>query len=251
MIKILSWNINGFRSILSKGYFKELCDREYDIMCFQEVKLSDENILRESLPVSYNMVCSLSQEKGKSGTAILFKQIPEKTEYILGYDKFDRQGRFLQVDFKDFILINVYIPHGRRDKKELPYKLEVLTVLKQKIKLLSDKPVILTGDFNVARDNLDVCKANQNKKNIMFTQAERESIDKICQMGYTDVFRKLYPDKKEYTWWTYAYNARQRDIGWRIDYFFVSEKILPKINDIITEKNQKGSDHCPVTLYIR
>lgn len=251
MIKILSWNINGFRSILSKGIFEELCSREYDIMCFQEVKLSDESFLMKNLPVSYYMECNLSQNRGKSGTAILFKQKPRMTERILGHEKFDKQGRFLQVDFEDFILINVYIPHGRRDKAELPYKLEVLNVLEERMRLLSDKPVVLTGDFNVARDDLDVCKASQNRKNIMFTQEERDSINKICQTGYTDVFRKLYPDKREYTWWTYAYNARQRNIGWRIDYFFASDRILPRIKDIVVEKEQKGSDHCPVTLYMR
>lgn len=251
MIKILSWNINGFRSILSKGFFEEICDREYDIMCFQEVKLSDESVLKKKLPAFYYMDCNLSHDKGKSGVAILFKQKPQKVERTLGLEKFDKQGRFLQVDFEDFILINAYIPHGRRDKVELPYKLEVLNALEERIRLLSDKPVILTGDFNVARDDLDVCKPSQNKKNIMFTQAERDLINKICQIGYTDVFRNLYPDKREYTWWTYAYNARQRNIGWRIDYFFVSDRILPRVKDIVVEKKQQGSDHCPVTIYLK
>ena len=251
MIKILSWNINGFKSILGKGYFDEICRRDYDMICLQEVKLSDENVLRQNIPEAYYLSCHLSQDKGKSGVAVLTKKRPKKTEYCLGYEKFDSQGRLLQIEVEDFTLLNVYIPHGRRVKSELPYKLETLEKLTERLKMLSEKPVVLAGDFNIARSDLDVCKASQNRKNIMFTQDEKEALEKICQAGYTDVFRSLHPDKKEYTWWTYAYNARQRNIGWRIDYFFASNQMLPRIKDIIVEKEQKGSDHCPITLYIR
>lgn len=251
MPDILSWNINGFRSILNKGYLTEILEEAYDIICFQEIKMSDIQLLRDVIPKKYHIYANLSEAKGRNGVVVLSQEKPEVVTYTLGHERFDKEGRYIKLDYKDFSLINLYMPHGKRDKSQLSYKLEVAEVLKKKLKLLLDQNVIIATDFNIASDDIDVCRAEQNYKNIMFTEAERQIVRNVCEMGYKDSFRELYPDKVGYTWWTYAFNCREKDIGWRIDYFFVSVGMLKRTKEVKIQRTQKGSDHCPVLIRIK
>lgn len=251
MPNILSWNINGFRSILKNGHWDEVLAKQWDIICFQEAKLSEAQILREVVPEEYHIYVNFSKEKGRNGVIVLSKKRPETVIYTLGHKQFDEEGRYIKLLYKDFILINLYMPHGKRDKSQLGYKLEVAGVFEKELKQLLDKNVIVATDFNIAADEIDVCRAEQNHKNIMFTETERQIVRNICKMGYKDVFREIYPNRVGYTWWTYAFNCREKDIGWRLDYFFVTESVLIRTKEVEIQKGQMGSDHCPVMIRIK
>lgn len=250
MTDILSWNINGFRSILNKGHWAEVCEKQYDIICFQEVKLSDAQILYDIAPKEYQIYVNLSKTKGRNGVVVLSKRRPVNVSYVLGHERFDEEGRYIKLDYNEFSLINLYMPHGKRDKSQLSYKLEVADLLCKSLSQLVGENVIVATDFNIAASKIDVCRAEQNYKNIMFTESERRVIQNICKMGYRDSFRELYPDKAGYTWWTYAFNCREKDIGWRIDYFFVTANLFNKTKRVEIQKEQKGSDHCPIVIRI-
>ena len=168
---------------------------------------------------------------------------PASVETILGIERFDQEGRCLKLTFKDFILFNFYIPNGGRDKHDIPYKLEVYEKLFPIFESVAGKNVILTGDFNIAHGELDVFHAKQNYGNTMFTPEERQQITALLKLGYVDTFRNKYPEKKSYTWWPYMNNLRERDIGWRIDYFFVSKSLLPSVRDAFMQRQVLGSDH--------
>lgn len=247
MFRLISWNMNGFRSILQKGLLEGIWNEDYDMICFQEVKLSDLKILGKVVPDQYHIYANVTSN-GRNGVLILTKKEACSVDYIIGHEKFDNEGRFIKVDFGEFSLINLYMPHGGRDKSRLAYKLEVAKILEKKLKQLLNRKVIIATDFNIARDEIDVCRADKNYKNIMFTNEERLVISNICKMGYKDVFRELYPEKIEYTWWSYAFECRKRNIGWRIDYFFVSEIFMEDIIEVAVMKEQMGSDHCPIII---
>lgn len=247
MFRLISWNVNGFRSILQKGLLEDIWNEDYDIICFQEVKLSDSEILRKAVPDQYHIYGNVTSN-GRNGVLILTKKEASLVDYIIGHEKFDNEGRFIRVDFGRFSLINLYMPHGGRDKSKLAFKLEVAKILEKKLKQLLNTKVIIATDFNIARDDIDVCRAEKNNKNIMFTNEERLVISNICKMGYKDAFRELYPEKLEYTWWSYAFECRKRNIGWRIDYFFVTENFMEDVIKVDIMKEQMGSDHCPIIM---
>lgn len=251
MCDILSWNINGFRSILRKGYWDDILDEQYDILCFQEAKLSDARILYDVVPEEYHVYVNFSKAKGRNGVVVLSKRQPKHITYALGHERFDTEGRYIKLDYEDFTLINLYMPHGKRDKSQLDYKLEVAKVLCEELKRISNQNVIIATDFNIAASSIDVCRADKNNKNIMFTEAERQVVHNICDIGYRDSFRELYPHKVEYTWWSYAFDCREKNVGWRIDYFFVTDGILKKTEKVEIRKGQRGSDHCPCVIRIR
>lgn len=251
MPNILSWNINGFRSILNKGCWDDVLKKQYDIVCFQEAKLSDERILQDVVQEKYHIYANFSRVKGRNGVVVLSKSQPETVTYILGHEKFDEEGRYIRLDYEEFSLINLYMPHGKRNKSQLAYKLEIAELLERELKRLSGKNVIVATDFNIAASEIDVCRADQNYQNIMFTEAERQIVHNIREMGYKDSFRELYPDRTEYTWWTYAFHCREKNIGWRIDYFFVTDGILRRTEEVEIQKEQEGSDHCPIVIRIK
>lgn len=250
MYNIISWNVNGFRSVLRKGYLDNIWKSDYDFICFQEVKLSDVLILEEEVPKEYFIYSNISSNKGRNGVVVLSKKKAQKVTNILGDERFDKEGRYLELDYEQFILINLYMPHGKRDKSDIPYKLSVGQLLLDRLKKMENQNLILATDFNIARDINDVSRASSNMSNTMFTSKERELVKQLCLCGFYDVFREKYPDKIEYTWWTYAFNAREKNMGWRIDYFFVSLNILNQIRDIKILNNQYGSDHCPIEIQI-
>lgn len=251
MLDILSWNVNGFRSILEKGCWDELLRKQYDIICFQEVKLSDAQKLREMLPEKYKLYFNLSKEKGRNGVAVYSKMDAKHVTYSLGHQRFDAEGRYIKLEYEDFVLINLYMPHGRRDKSQLKYKLEIAGVFCEELMRITCPNIIIATDFNIASDSIDVCRADQNEKNIMFTEAERQILHHIFDMGYKDSFRELYPCKVEYTWWSYAFDCRGKNIGWRIDYFLVTSNILQRTEEVEILKDQMGSDHCPSVIRIK
>lgn len=248
MYKILSWNVNGLRSCLRNGFEDQIWRLDCDVICLQEVKLSDTDILEEMLPDGYAYVDHLSSNKGRNGVVVFSRLQPKAVYKRMGLKEFDAQGRFLRIDFEDFILINLYMPHGGRDKKTLGFKLEAYEWLKKRMENLADKPVVLAGDFNIAAEDIDVCRAGQNRNNIMFTSEERQLICDMKQLGYVDVFRKLYPDKMAYTWWSYAFQCRERNIGWRIDYFWTTKEMFQYVECVEVLEQIKGSDHCPIML---
>ncbi|MDP2925755.1 MAG: exodeoxyribonuclease III [Nanoarchaeota archaeon] len=249
-MKIISWNVNGLRSVIKKGFLEWFRQTNPDILCLQEIKIDEKSLPEEININEYNLYFNFSKKKGYSGILIFTKEKPLNIEYKCGFDRFDLEGRFLRLDFNDFVLINVYIPHGGRKKENLNYKLEVYDFLINYLKKIKDKKIVLIGDFNVAYEEIDLANPKQNKNNIMFTFEERDKLDRIHKEGFIDSFRFLNNDKKEFTWWPYRNNLRERNIGWRIDYIFISESLTADLRNSKILTNVIGSDHCPIFMEI-
>ena len=250
-MKIISWNVNGLRSIYRKGFI-ELLEREnFDIVCLQEIKAKKEQLSFDFLgPKGYVSIYNSAERPGYSGVAVYSKIKPDKVGRKLGFSRFDNEGRILKLDFKNFSLINVYIPHGARDKRNLDYKLEAYNHLSKEIEKLKDENVILMGDFNIAHRKIDLARPEGNMNNTMFTENERKQIDDIINLGFIDTFREFNDEGGHYSWWPYRVDARKRNVGWRIDYIFVSKDLLPRLGDAFILSKVKGSDHCPVGIEI-
>lgn len=244
-MKIVSWNVNGIRSVFRTTFLDWLKSADPDIVCLQETKADSDELGDEYKKIDgyYAYFNSSSVKKGHSGVAVYTKIKPVSVETKLGIKRFDDEGRCLKLVFKDFILFNFYIPNGGRDKHDIPYKLEVYRQLLKIFNSIKDHDVILSGDFNIAHTELDVYHARQNYNNTMFTPQERVQITELLDMGFIDTFRNKYPTKKAYTWWPYMSDLRERDIGWRIDYFFVSKSLEKDVLDAFTQKEILGSDH--------
>lgn len=248
---LATWNVNGIRSVYQKGFLESAEKIGADIICLQEIKAEEDKIPEGVARMDgYFAYFNPAEKKGYAGTAIISKTKPEKISKKIGFEKFDSEGRFLRLDFEDFILINIYLPHGGRQKENLDYKLEVYKFLFDYLKKLKNKNVILAGDFNVAHNEIDLARPKQNRKNIMFTAEERVQLDKIESLNFVDSFRKFNQEGGNYTWWPYMANARERNLGWRIDYVFVSEKLAPDLKSAFILNKILGSDHCPAGINI-
>ena len=253
-MKIISWNVNGLRAVVKKG-FKDFFDRiEADIFCIQETKMQLDQLDEETKSIfdEYYEYWNSAERKGYSGTAIFSKQEPISVKNGIGIEEHDNEGRVITLEYEEFYLVNCYTPNSKRELERLPYRMiwedEIRKYLK---KLSSIKPVIYCGDLNVAHNEIDLKNAKSNKGNCGFTDEERGKMTKLLGSGFTDSFRFKYPNKTDsYTWWSYMGKAREKNIGWRIDYFIVSDKIKDKINDVIIHDDIMGSDHCPVELDI-
>lgn len=246
-IKIITWNINGYRSAEKNNNLKCLVeDIKPDIICLQEIKMNEEVINN----YGYNCYYNFANKKGYSGVAVFSKKKPENIIKNLGHEKFDQEGRFLLLEYKDFILINIYIPHGGRQKENHPYKFATINKLLNLIKKL-DKNVIICTDFNIAHEERDVKNYKTNYKNNMFTYEERAKIDELLSIGFVDSFRTLVKEKDFYSWWSNGFNARERNMGWRIDYAFISKSLEKNIRKVKYLKDYLGSDHCPYLLDIK
>lgn len=243
---ICSWNVNGIRSVVSKDALSALVG-QYDILCWQELKAQADQI--PDIFDGYHGALNCAQKPGYSGVAVNSRQPPDQVIAQLGQPRFDVEGRYLELHFPGFILINIYLPHGNRDQRDLEYKLACYRLFRNHLKTLADKKVMIVGDFNVAHTELDLARPQQNQDNIMFTAAERRQLDEIEGLGYVDALRQRHPGEPGlYTWWPWIGDARARNVGWRLDYSFVSPALAASIKNAAILKDTTGSDHCPISL---
>jgi exodeoxyribonuclease-3 len=250
-MKLISWNVNGLRAIMNKDFLDNFKQINADIFCIQETKLQEGQI--DFNPEGYNVYWNSAVKKGYSGTAVFSKIKPIKVEYGIGKEEHDQEGRVITLEFEEFYLVNCYTPNSQRELTRLDYRMKWEDEFKSYLKKLdTKKPVILCGDLNVAHNEIDLKNPSTNRHNAGFTNEEREKMTELLNNGFVDSFRYLYPETKDvYSWWSYMFHAREKNAGWRIDYFIVSEKIKEKIEDSKVLMQVLGSDHCPVELDIK
>ena len=252
-MKLYSWNVNGIRAAYEKGYKDWFESTNPDILCLQEVKANKEQLSAEiSAPKGYYVYWNSAVKKGYSGTVTFSRSEPVYFSYDLGIDKFDGEGRLIETEFDDFVLLNIYFPNGKRDLSRVPYKLEFSDRVLEKCEQIrkNDKNVVVCGDYNTAHKEIDLKNPKSNQNTTGFLPEERAWIDKFIDHGYVDTFRVFNDQPEQYTWWSYRVNARARNIGWQIDYFFVNEEFLPRVKDAFILPHVPGSDHCPLGIEI-
>lgn len=252
-MKITTWNVNGIRAAIEKGLYNWIAEYSPDILCLQEIKARPEQLEEKYREMEgYQIFWHPAQRPGYSGVATFYKNAPVEISNDMDVEKFNDEGRLIRYRNDGFQLYNVYFPNGQRDEGRLGYKLEFYDQLLKECDLRhkNGEQLIITGDFNTAHNEIDLANPKENSKNSGFLPIEREWIDKYLSHGFVDVYRWLYPDKVEYTWWTYRFGARRKNVGWRLDYFLVSEALLPKVKEVIVHSDVLGSDHCPVTLIL-
>ena len=250
-MKLISWNVNGIRAAIGKGFASFFEQVNADIFCIQETKMQEGQI--DLNFAGYTTYLNSAIKKGYSGTAIFTKEKPLSVTYGIGKEEHDQEGRVITAEYKEFYLVNCYTPNSKRELERLDYRMvwedEMRNYLK---KLDTTKPVILCGDLNVAHEEIDIKNPKTNHHNAGFTDEERNKMTELLTAGFTDSFRHLYPTKTDaYTWWSYMRDARSKNVGWRIDYFIVSNRIAPNIQEATIYSEIMGSDHCPVGLEIQ
>ena len=250
-MRFISWNVNGLRAIVQKGFMDNFNALDADIFCLQETKLQEGQI--DFAPEGYYGYWNYAEKKGYSGTAIFSKVEPISVSYGLGIEEHDHEGRVITLEFSDFYFVTVYAPNAQDGLRRLEYRMKWEDDFLSYIKSLDEKkPVIYCGDLNVAHKEIDLKNPKTNRKNPGFTDEERGKMSAVLDSGFTDTFRYLYPDMEQiYSWWSYRFQARQKNAGWRIDYFICSERLNDKINDAKIHTDIFGSDHCPVELDIK
>ena len=249
-MKLVSWNVAGFRACLKKGFedFFYTCDA--DIYCLQEVKAEKNQIDFE--PKDYYCYLNPADKKGYSGTLIYTLYEPLSVSYGMGIDEHDHEGRVITLEFNDYYLVNQYVPNVKRDLSRLDYRMKWEDDFRKYIKKLEEKkPVVICGDFNVAHNPIDIKNDKANVGNAGFTYEERDKFSKLLDNGLIDTYRYFNPTKEEYSWWSYMGNARRNNVGWRIDYFLVSNSIIDKVSDTKIYTDVYGSDHCPIGINIK
>ena len=250
MIKLISWNVNGIRAAVGKGFLDFFHEIDADVFCVQETKLQEGQIELD-LPGYYDF-WNYADKKGYSGTAMFTKEKPLSVTYGIGVDEHDHEGRVITAEFENYYMVTVYTPNAQHELTRLDYRMswedDFLKYIK---KLDKKKPVIYCGDLNVAHEEIDLKNPKTNRGNAGFTDEERGKMTDVLSSGFTDTFRYLYPDRTDaYSWWSYRMNARAKNVGWRIDYFICSDRIADKIDDALIYPEIQGSDHCPVGLNI-
>lgn len=250
MKKMISWNVNGLRACVTKGFLDFFKEIDADIFCLQETKLSEGQIELDLL--GYYDYWNYAEKKGYSGVAVFTKEKPLSVSYGLGIDEHDHEGRVITLEFDDYYVITCYTPNSKSELARLDYRMTWEDDFLKYVKKLDEKkPVIYCGDLNVAHKEIDLKNPSSNRKNPGFTDEEREKMSIVLDAGFVDTFRKLYPDAKDmYSWWSYRASARAKNVGWRIDYFIVSQRLEGKIKDAKIHMDITGSDHCPVELEI-
>lgn len=247
-LKYISWNVNGLRACMKKGFLDAFYSLDADCFSLQETKLQPHQIELD-LP-GYHQYWNSAEKKGYSGTALFSKEEPISVTYGLGIEKHDKEGRLITADFGTHYLVTCYTPNSQRGLARLDYRMEWETAMISYMKqLASKKPVILCGDLNVAHEEIDLANPSSNHKNAGFSDEERSRMTELLEAGFTDSFRLLYPDKKDaYSWWSYFAKSRERNIGWRIDYFIISKSLDHHVVEASIHPEIQGSDHCPVEL---
>lgn len=249
-MKLISWNVNGIRACVQKGFLEYFKEVDADIFCIQESKLQEGQIDLEL--EGYHQYWNYAEKKGYSGTAIFTKKKPLSVSYGLGIDEHDKEGRVITLEYDNFYIVTVYTPNSQNELARLPYRMEWEVAFKDYLKKLEEtKPVIACGDLNVAHKEIDLKNPATNRKNAGFSDEEREKFTELIQCGFIDTFRYFNPEVTgAYSWWSYRFNARKNNAGWRIDYFIVSETLKEKLVSADIHKDILGSDHCPVELVI-
>ena len=251
-MKLISWNVNGLRAVINKGFKEFFKEIDADIFCIQETKMQeaqlDENILE--IFEGYNAYWNSAEKKGYSGTAIFTKQKPLNVTYGIGKEEHDKEGRVITLEFEKFYMVNIYTPNSKRELERLDYRQlwedEIRAYL---LKLKENKPVVMCGDLNVAHEEIDLKNPKTNRKNAGFTDEERAKMTELLNAGFVDTYRYKYPEVEgKYSWWSYRFKAREKNAGWRIDYFIVSECLKDRISDAKILTDVMGSDHCPIEL---
>lgn len=250
-MKLISWNVNGLRACMNKGFKDFMESVDADIFCVQETKMQREQAT--FVFDGYEEYWNSAEKKGYSGTAVFSKTKPLSVSYGLGIEEHDKEGRVITAEFQDFYLVNVYTPNAQRGLERLDYRMVWEDVFRRYVKELDEKkPVIICGDLNVAHNEIDLKNFKTNVGNAGFTYEERGKMTELLASGFVDSFRYLYPDKTgAYSWWSYMFKAREKNAGWRIDYFIVSEKLADRIEDAVIYPEVMGSDHCPVGLLLK
>ena len=249
-MKLISWNVNGIRACVGKGFLDYFKEADADVFCIQETKMQAGQL--ELDLEGYEQYWNYAQRKGYSGTAIFTKKKPLSVSYGIGIEEHDTEGRVITLEFEDFYMITVYTPNSQNELARLDYRMEwedaFLSYLK---KLEENKPVIICGDLNVAHQEIDLKNPKTNRKNAGFTDEERQKMTELLEVGFIDTFRYFYPDTEGiYSWWSYRFKAREKNAGWRIDYFLVSDDLKDKIIDAHIHTEIMGSDHCPIELTV-
>lgn len=250
-MKLISWNVNGLRACVGKGFLDFMNEQDADIFCIQETKLQEGQI-DLNLP-GYYQYWNYAEKKGYSGTAIFTKKEPLSVAYGIGIEEHDHEGRVITLEYEEFYIITVYTPNSQNELARLDYRMKWEDDFLHYIKELEKKkPVIFCGDLNVAHKEIDLKNPKTNRKNAGFTDEEREKFTLLTQSGLIDTFRYFYPDKEGiYSWWSYRFSARAKNAGWRIDYFIVSEALKDRLEDALIYTDILGSDHCPVGLILK
>ena len=249
-MKLISWNVNGIRACLNKGFSDFFKEVNADIFCLQETKCQPEQINLEF--EGYTSYWNSAERKGYSGTAIFTKKQPVNVTYGIGIEEHDKEGRIITLEFENFYLVTNYTPNAKRELERLDYRMVWEDeIRKYLLELNKKKPVIMCGDLNVAHEEIDLKNPKTNKGNAGFTNEEREKMTELLNAGFIDSYRYLYPEKIEYSWWSYMGHAREKNVGWRIDYFIVSNDFRKNIKDATIYTEILGSDHCPVGLEIK
>lgn len=250
MKKLISWNVNGIRACVQKGFVDIFKEMDADIFCIQESKMQEGQLVLEL--EGYHQYWNYAEKKGYSGTAIFTKEQPISDSYGIGIEKHDKEGRVITLEYDKYYMVNVYTPNSQNELARLDYRMEWEEAFKAYLKKLEEnKPVIVCGDMNVAHNEIDLKNPKTNKKNAGFTDEERGKFTDLLDAGFIDTFRYFYPDMKDiYSWWSYRFSARTKNAGWRIDYFLVSEALKGNLVDAKIHTEIMGSDHCPVELDI-
>ena len=250
-MKLISWNVNGVRAVVKKGFLDWLEQAQPDILCLQETKAHVDQLAAEILTDhGYHTFWHSGERRGYSGVATFCKEEPLYVQEGLGIERYDAEGRVLLTEHENFLLYNIYFPNGQKDDERLQYKLdfydELLPIINEQVE--SGNNVVVTGDWNTAHHPIDLARPKQNVNTSGFMPIEREKLDMYVENGWIDTFRLFHPEGDRYSWWTYRFGARERNVGWRIDYFFVNEGFVDNVEDADIHDEVVGSDHCPVSL---
>ncbi len=250
-MKLISWNVNGLRACVGKGFYESIAALDADVVCLQETKLQAGQI--DLALEGYETYWNYADKKGYSGTAIFTRRHPLSVTYGLGIDLHDHEGRIITAEYEDFYLVTAYVPNSQDGLRRLDYRQQWDKDLRAYLKELETrKPVVLCGDLNVAHREIDLKNPKSNRKNAGFTDEEREGFQQLLDAGFVDTFRHFYPDQTDiYSWWSYRFRAREKNAGWRIDYFVVSEALRPLLESATIHTEIFGSDHCPVEVVLR